>query len=247
MAKVLQTLDGTHSLYQDTEGFLFGTDAVLLSGFIRPRKNSVGVEFGTGTGIVPILLSIHKEFKKIYALEIQKDYALLAQENLRLNGFEDKVEVICGDLKEALKLVPAPCDFVFTNPPYMKKNSGKINDRDKKSIARHEIFCDIRDICRSAASLLQDKGDFYCVYRTCRLAELFCAMREFLLEPKDMVLVTPTPKSEPSLVLVRGVKGAKPDLKTRPPFLIQNEAGERTAECASLYETGILSYGRELQ
>lgn len=244
MAKVLQELDPTHQIYQFTEGFSFGTDAVLLSGFVRPRKDSVGVEFGTGTGIIPILLSLHQEFKKIYALEIQHDYAELARENLAINGFSDKVEVIEGDLKRAKELLPFYVDFVFTNPPYMKKETGKVNDCEKKRIARHEIHCDVRDVCRSAAALLQDKGDFYCVYRLARMAELFSAMREFDLEPKNVVFVTPKPDSAPDLILVRGVKGAKPELKSRAPFVIQDENGSRTEETRLLYEKGILEYGR---
>ena len=240
----MQSLDADHSIYQYSDGFSFGTDAVLLSGFIRTRKNSVGAEFGTGTGIIPLLLSMHKEFKKIYALEIQEEYAALAKENVALNGFEDRVEVLCGDLKEAEKIIPFPCDFVFTNPPYMKKDSGKMNDTEKKRIARHEVKCDIRDVCRAAASLLQDKGEFFCVYRMLRLPELFSAMKEYLLEPKDMIPVISTPGSDPALVLVRGVKGAKPDLKCRAPFLIQEASGDRSEECAALYESGIIHYGR---
>lgn len=244
MAKVLQDLDAHRKIYQFTEGFSFGTDAVLLSGFIQPRKNSIGVEFGTGTGIIPLLLSMHKEFQKIYALEIQPDYADLARENLEMNGFSHKVEVIEGDLKDAKKLLPFYADFVFSNPPYMRKETGKVNDCEKKRIARHEIHCDIRDVCRSAASLLQDKGDFYCVYRLARMAELLDAMREFALEPKNIIFVTPKPDSSPDLILVRGVKGAKPELKSRPPFIIQDETGKRTAETELLYEKGVIEYGR---
>lgn len=244
MAKVLQELDQNHNIYQYTEGFSFGTDAVLLAGFIQPRKNQVGVEFGTGTGIIPLLLSMHKDFRKIYALEIQPDYAALARENLAMNGFDGKVEVIEGNLVDAKKHVPFYVDFVFTNPPYMKKDTGKVNDNEKKRIARHEIHCDIRDVCRSASALLQDKGDFYCVYRLARMAELFDAMMEYGLEPKNIIFVTPKPDSSPDLILVRGVKGAKPELKSRPPFVIQDENGERTAETKLLYETGVIEYGR---
>ncbi|MBR2615280.1 MAG: methyltransferase [Clostridia bacterium] len=245
MAKLLHTLDDTHSIYQHSDGFLFGTDAVLLAAFIRTRKNKVGVEFGTGTGIIPLLLSIHKEFKHLYAIEIQEDYASLARENLALNGFSHRVDVVCGDLKEAARLVPSPCDFVFCNPPYMKKESGKENLNEKKRIARHEILCDIEDVCRSAASLLQDKGEFFCVYRLDRMAELFFSLKKNLLEPKDVVFVTPKPDSIPSLILVRAVKGARPGLLTRRPFVVQDESGEKTAECQRLYETGMMEYGRQ--
>lgn len=242
MAKYLTPIDDAHSIAQFSEGFSFGTDAVLLSAMIRPRKGAVGAELGTGTGIIPLLLSIHKEFETIYAIEIQKDYAALARENVAANGFSHKVEVIEGDLKEAARLVPTYCDFVFSNPPYMKKESGKTNDNEKKRIARHEIACDIRDVCRSAASLLQDKGDFYCVYRLQRMAELFGAMREALLEPKEICFVTPKKDSAPDLILVRGVKGAHPGLKSRPPLILQDENGEKTPETARLYETGVLEW-----
>ncbi len=242
MAKVLHDLDGKHKLYQFSDGFLFGTDAVLLSGIIRPEKKSVGVELGTGTGIIPILLSIHKEFEKIYAVEIQPEYAALARENVTLNGFSDKVEIIEGDLKKVTRIVPSPCDFVFSNPPYMKKDSGAKNENEKKRIARHEVACDIRDVCRAAASLLQDKGSFYCVYRLGRMTELFSAMREFDLEPKNLILTAPKEGGTPNLILVRAVKGAKPDLKTRPLFIIQDENGNKTEECLRLYETGEISY-----
>ena len=244
MSLELQTIDETHKIYQYTEGFSFGTDAVLLSGFIAPRKGSIGVELGTGTGIIPLLLSIHKDFQKIYALEIQEDYARLAQKNIAINGFEDKVEIIHGDLKEVKKLLPFYCDFVFSNPPYMKKETGKTNDNEKKRIARHEIHCDIDDVCRAASSLLQDKGEFYCVYRLSRMNELFSAMTGAKLEPKNIIFVTPKKDSSPDLILVRGVKGAKAELKTRPPFILQDETGERTEECRLLYEKGIIEYGR---
>ena len=244
MAKVLQPIDSEHHIYQYTEGFSFGTDAVLLSGFIQPKKDQVGAELGTGTGIIPLLLAIHKDFRKIYALEIQKDYAELAKENIAMNGFSHKVEVICGDLKEAGKIIPFPCDFVFSKPPYMKKETGKVSENEKKRLSRHEIHCEIRDVCRAASSLLQDKGDFYCVYRLSRMAELFSAMREFDLEPKNLVLITPKRNSAPDLILVRGVKGAKPELKSRAPFVLQEEDGSRTEEALLLYEKGHLSYGR---
>ena len=245
MAKVLQPIDEKHSIYQYTEGFSFGTDAVLLSGFIRPKKDQVGAELGTGTGIIPLLLAIHKDFRKIYALEIQEDYADLARENISMNGFSHKVEVLCGDLKEAEKIIPFPCDFVFSNPPYMKKETGKVNENEKKRLSRHEIHCEIRDVCRAASSLLREKGDFYCVYRLCRMAELFSAMRDFALEPKNLVLITPKRNSTPDLILVRGVKGAKPELKSRAPFVLQEDDGRRTEEAALLYEKGVLSYKEE--
>ena len=167
MSKILQSLDADHSIYQYSDGFSFGTDAVLLSGFIRTRKNSVGAEFGTGTGIIPLLLSMHKEFKKIYALEIQKDYAELARENVAMNGFDHKVEIIEGNLKDAKKLLPFYADFVFTNPPYMKKETGKLTTT-KKSASPDTRSTAIFGTCAAAPPLF------------CRIKAIFTAFTDLL-------------------------------------------------------------------
>ena len=241
MPKELQRIDDTHSIYQFSEGFSFGTDAVLLAGFIRCKKGQTGVEFGTGTGIIPLLLSLHKEFDHIFALEIQKEYAALAQENLQRNGCAEKVTVIEGDLRDQNPL-PEKIDFVFTNPPYMKADCGYLNENEKKRIARHELFGNIEEICLAAARLLQDKGEFWCVYRTERLCDLFCAMRAVGLEPKNLVPVAPKAGKATALVLVRGVKGAKSGLKVREAFVLQNDAGEKSPESRLLYEKGQIDY-----
>lgn len=241
MSKELQAIDDRHSIYQFSEGFSFGTDAVLLAGFIRCKKGQVGVEFGTGTGIIPLLLSLHKEFGHLYALEIQKEYADLARENLRRNGFSEKVTVLEGDLRERLPL-PEKIDFVFSNPPYMKADSGYLNENEKKRVARHEMFGDIGEICLAASRLLQDKGEFFCVYRTERLCDLFCAMRAAGLEPKCLVPVIPKIGKAAALALVRGVKGAKSGMRVREAFVLQDDSGEKSLENQRLYEEGFLRY-----
>ena len=44
-------------IIQDTDKFCFGMDAVLLSGFAKAKKGDIVLDMGTGTGILPILLS----------------------------------------------------------------------------------------------------------------------------------------------------------------------------------------------
>ena len=47
-----------YKIIQNSEGFCFGIDAVLLSDFAKNlKKNSKVIDLGTGTGILPILLS----------------------------------------------------------------------------------------------------------------------------------------------------------------------------------------------
>lgn len=214
-------------ILQYREGFSYGTDAVLLADFIRVnKKNPVGVEFGTGTGIIPILLSKKMNYASLTAFEIQEDYALLARENLRRTSLSDRVQVVWDDLKNAAAHVKGEVDFVFTNPPYMKMTSGFLNEGERKLIARHEKFCTLEEICRSAAGLLKYGGSFFCVHRPDRLVDLFCALRAADLEPKELVTVHSYAGEAPKLILCRARKCAAPSLIVAKPLVLYPDKKE---------------------
>lgn len=244
MNKRLDKINDKISIYQYTEGFSYGTDAVLLSAFVNVKKGSVGVELGTGTGIIPILIAHHKSPEKIFAFEIQKDYADLARENVGLCGMENCVEIIHDDLKN---ITPyyfrqrgiESVDFVFSNPPYMKMTSGYLNESERKLTARHELFCDINDVCTSASKILKNGGDFYVIYRPDRMCDLFVAMRQAGIEPKELLEVHSKIGQPPTLILLRGRKGASSSLKILKPFVIY-DGDNYTEEMKRVYEKGII-------
>ncbi|MBQ7897178.1 MAG: tRNA1(Val) (adenine(37)-N6)-methyltransferase [Clostridia bacterium] len=243
MDKRLDKINDKISIYQYTEGFAYGTDAVLLASYVNVKKGQIGAEFGTGTGIIPILLTHHKSPEKIFAFEIQEDYALLASENVKLAEMSDKIEIIHDDIKNITPYYfrekgVESVDFVFSNPPYMKMTSGYLNESERKLTARHELFCDIDDICLSASKILKNGGDFYVVYRPDRMCDLFVAMRKAGLEPKEMTEVQSRLGDAPTLILVRARKGASSSLKITKPFVIYNEDNTYTDEMKQVYEKG---------
>ena len=67
-----------YHIIQNPEKFCFGMDAVLLSGFVTVRPGESGIDLGTGTGIIPILLSAKTEGRRFIGLEIQEDMAEMA-------------------------------------------------------------------------------------------------------------------------------------------------------------------------
>lgn len=209
------------NLIQNENGLTFGTDAYLLSAFTMGGRNKIGADLGSGTGIIPLLLSSREKAAKIYAVEVQESFCDLISQNAKLNGFEDRIIPIHAnvtDLKAAD--VGGEIDFVTSNPPYMKTNSGKRNEHDEKYIARHEVCGDIDDFCACAYRLLKHGGKFHCVYRPDRLTDLICALRENRLEPKVITFVAATADSAPSMVLVRAIKGgASGNTVTRTLFL----------------------------
>ena len=227
------------TLIQKKDGLTFGTDAFLLAAYTDAKRQGIAAELGAGTGIISLLCAARDKFAKIYAFEIQEDFASLAARNVRENNFDGKVEVICKDVRAcSSKDTGKEVDAVFANPPYMKTDSGKRNESDRKYIARHEVCGDIGDFCRAAYKLLRHGGKFYCVWRPDRLTDLICAMRDNRLEPKKMTFVLADADSEPSMVLVSAIKGGASGMKVSAPLLLyKNGTREMSDAAQKIYDT----------
>lgn len=218
---IITEINDNLKLIQNENGLTFGTDAYLLSAFTVGGKNKIGADLGSGTGIIPLLLCSREKVAKIYAVEVQESFCDLIKQNAELNGFSDRIISLSANVRDLKATdIGQELDFVVSNPPYMKANSGKRNEHDEKFIARHEVCGNVSDFCACANRLLKHGGKFYCVYRPDRLVDLICAMRENKLEPKVITFVAATVDSDPSMVLVRAMKGAAPGCRiTRNLFL----------------------------
>lgn len=228
-------------LIQKKDGLTFGTDALLLAAFAKSAPKSVALDFGAGTGIVSFLCAARNKFKKIYAIEAQADFFEIIKRNIKLNNFDEKVDAIHKDVRElSYKDLGFEADVIFTNPPYMRADSGKVNDHSCKSIARHEILGNIDDFCNAAAKNLKHGGLFYAVYRPERMTELFYAMRAAKIEPKRLCTVHPDIDSSPSLVLVEGKKGASAEIKITKPLIMYKDIPHKnyTEDFAYIYDNG---------
>ena len=237
------------TLTQKTNGLTFGTDAYLLYAYMRKKSNGLAADLGAGTGIISLLAASKGKFKRIHALEVQESFASLVERNVKENLLEDKIETHCCAVQDAPSELFGKLDAVFSNPPYMKKDSGARNESDEKYIARHEVCGDIYDFCAAAARLLKYSGSFYVVWRPDRLADLFDAMKKSRIEPKRMTLVYADTKSRPSIVLVEGRLGGASGLLVTKPLIMHPDASakplEYTEDLAYIYENG--EFGKEYE
>ena len=233
------------TIIQKKDGLTFGTDAYLLAAFMKEQKSSRAVELGAGTGIISLLSASRGRFGHITAVEIQKEFSELCERNTSLNSLSHKISSLSGDVRELRASdVGGEVDVVFSNPPYMKRESGAHNEHEMKYIARHEVCGTIADFCISAKRLLKHGGKFYCVYRPDRLSELLVAMSENAIEPKKITLVSADTRTPPSIALVMGVKGGAPLMTlTRNLYLYESDKDrhERSRKMSSdaerIYET----------
>ena len=224
-------------IIQQKDGFCFGIDSVLLSDFAKNIKNnSEVIDFGTGTGIISILLCGKTKLKNIVGVEVQEEVFEMASRSIKLNNLENRFKVINEDILNLENIYGNnKFDVVVTNPPYKKKNTGLVNENEKKQISRHEITATLEDFIKVASRILKDKGEIYMVNRPERLVDIFYLMRNYKLEPKEIRFICSKQGEPPKMVLIKGVKNAKAFIKIREDLIIYNQDGTYTEEIKNIY------------
>lgn len=222
---------------QHKRGYRFSVDAILLAHFITPRPGEKILDLGAGCGVISLILKYRQPQAVITALELQPKLAALIRRNIEANGFHEGFSVIEGDCRRIREYVAAGnFDRVLCNPPYRKRNSGRVNPGREEVQARHEMSLDARAVLRACSSALKTRGRVALVYPAARLAGLLAGMKEAGLEPKRLQIVHSYPGSAGRLVLVEGVKGGGEELAILPPFHIYSvQNGAYTREMAALY------------
>ena len=225
-----------YQLIQKPQGFCFGVDAVLLSSFVKVKPGQRVLDLCTGSGVIPILLAAKTEGEHFTGLELQKEYADMAGRSVSLNNLEDKIDIICGDVKDGKKLFePASFPVVTVNPPYMTDNHGLKNVYEPKTIARHEVALCLEDVVSLAGYVLPESGNFFMIHKPFRLAEIFDVMKAYHIEPKRMRLIHPYIDKEPTMVMVQGTKGGRQRITVEPPLIIYREPNVYSDEIHEIY------------
>lgn len=224
-------------IIQQKDGFCFGIDSVLLSDYAKDiKKGTVGLDLGTGTGILGILLCGKTNLSKIYGIEVQQEVAEMAKKSIKLNNLESRFQIINKNIKDLEnEFEKNSFDFVITNPPYKKIDTGKTNENSKKLISRHEMTATLEDFIKTSYIMLKNKGILYMVHRPERLVDIIYQLRKNKIEPKEIRFVHPYEKKEPNLILIKAVKNGGQFLKIDRPLYVYNEEGKYTEEILKIY------------
>jgi tRNA1Val (adenine37-N6)-methyltransferase len=226
---------GKLKFYQSRRGYRFSLDAILLAYFATVKPKEKIADLGTGNGVIPLVLAQRVPSLSIVGVEVQGDLADRARRNVEVNGADERIRIIQGDVREITRMAAAESfDAVLCNPPYRKPGSGRTNPSEEKKIARHEILGTLQDFLEAGRYLLRADGRMTLVYPAVRSIDLLAALRAARLEPKRLRVVYSQPDAEASLILVEGVKGGRSGAKIMPPLFIY-ECGKRyTAEVAAM-------------
>lgn len=228
----------THDLkiIQSDEVFCFSMDAVLLARFASVPKRGRVMDLCTGNGAIPLIMSTRSSEAVLEGLEIQERLYDMASRNVLLNGLEERIQIVHGDVREAVSLFGCGrYDLITCNPPYLPAASGEVNMRDHFAIARHELLLTLEDVIRVSSQLLKNGGKLALVHRATRLIDIVTLMRQYRIEPKRMRFVHPRRNAEPNMVLIEGIRNGRPELRIQPPLIVYEQGEEYCEELYQIY------------
>ena len=233
--KVINNILGFDGLkiVQDTDGFKFSLDSVLLANFVTLNKRINNVmDIGCGNGIISILLSMRTN-AKIIGIEIQNESYLNSLESIKINNLNSQITVYNEDIKEFYKSLESDSfDVVVCNPPYFSGDN--VSKTISKKIARHSFYLDYNDVILISKKILKNNGIVAIVHRPENLMEILFTMRKNNVEPKKIRFVYPYKGKNANILLVEGMKNGKPGLKIMDPLYVY-ENGEYTEEIKNYF------------
>ena len=226
---------GAIRMTQKKDGYRYSIDPVLLSHFAHPGFHDRVIDLGTGSGIIPAILSHRHPGLCITGIEIQPSLSALARKNIKDNNLDKQVTIICGDMTESLEIPNDSADLVLSNPPYTRYQAGRLNPNNEKAIARHEINIRLHELVFTASGMLKKGGRFALIFPQNRLVDLLVQLRNHGLEPRRLRMVHPMNGGPAKRVLVDAVKGGNPDLGVEPPLVIFQSRGIYSDEVKNMF------------
>ena len=240
MIEILQdeTLDDLNKvnkkIIQKKNGFRFSIDAVLIANFIDIRhKGTTVMDIGTGSGIIPLLLSENENILKIFGVEIITENAILAKRSIEYNNLDNKIEIINKDIKELS--VDSKIDMIVTNPPYIKSDNGKRSETSVKAISKHEVKLTLEELVINSRRILKSGGSFNIVCRTDRFQEIVNLLSENNFFAKRIRMVHVKPGKNAILFMIEAIKDKKYTPEILEPIYLYDENGSYTEEILKYY------------
>jgi tRNA1Val (adenine37-N6)-methyltransferase len=223
---------GNLSIFQKKKGYRYSLDSYLLAAFVEEEPGTKILDIGSGSGVISILLS---SIKGLYAtgVEIQEELAEMSMRSVKMAGLSDKVHIKCCDIKN----YPGPkVDAILANPPFRPLDTGRINPRSEKAIARHELSLNLDTLLGKAYELLKPGGRFYIVYPPWRMPDLIFSLRAHCLEPKRMRFVHTSISSNSEICLVNAIKDGGKECIIERPLLVYSKGKTYHEEMESVFQ-----------
>ena len=197
------------------KGLKITDDAILLSKFIKryldtnyknKREKKILLEIGAGQGVISLLLSETAIVLKIFAVEIQEEIFKILKKNVEINKLNDKIIPINKNIKS----IEGEYDFIFSNPPYKKINSGKMPRNEAERVSKYEVLLTLEELILEIKRLLKNHGEFFVIVPNDRLNDVF---KNIYVNKMNILSIDINKYKKMDLVVVHGKKGGKSNSK----------------------------------
>ena len=199
----------------EEKGLKITDDAILLSKFIKgyfdtnyknAREKKTFLEIGAGQGVISLLLSETAIVLKIFAVEIQEEIFKILKKNVEINKLNDKIIPINKNIKS----IEGEYDFIFSNPPYKKINSGKMPRNEAERVSKYEVLLTLEELILEIKRLLKNHGEFFVIVPNDRLNDVF---KNIYVNKMNILTMDINKYKKMDLVVVHGKKGGKSNSK----------------------------------
>ena len=199
----------------EEKGLKITDDAILLSKFIKgyfdtnyknAREKKTFLEIGAGQGVISLLLSETAIVLKIFAVEIQEEIFKILKKNVEINKLNDKIIPINKNIKS----IEGEYDFIFSNPPYKKINSGKMPRNEAERVSKYEVLLTLEELILEIKRLLKNHGEFFVIVPNDRLNDVF---KNIYVNKMNILSIDIKKYKKIDLVVVHGKKGGKSNSK----------------------------------
>ncbi len=237
-------LRGKISIIQLKKGFRFGFEAVFLAAFVngylkkfKKKKNSLA-DVGSGVGTISLIIAHQNNEINITAIENNDSYSEIANENIVINNFQKKINVIKEDVFNLNSYLINSFDIVVTNPPfYDQKHTKSENELDNyaKRIIDYESWVE------NSLKLLKDKGIIFIIIPTGLIEKSLKILNKKTGSIKIFPIWPNHKKSSKRLILFAKKGGASPTELMSGIRLLNNE-GKITKKARTYSENGIFNF-----
>jgi len=229
-----RVLDGRIRLRQPARGYRAGLDAALLAAACDAAPGQRVIEAGCGAGGALLAAAARRPGARFVGVERDPRALALARENIALNGLEDRVEAVAGDVALRFSgLGLAPFDAAMANPPFFDDPDalrGPAAERRGAWMADDGLEAWIGFLSKA----VKEGGSITLIHRADRLADILR-----LLAPKagsaQVRPVLPFTDQPAKRVLVRAVKSGKAPMRLLPALVLHDrEGGKHTAQAEAI-------------
>lgn len=194
------------TIHQDRAAMKVTTDACLFGAWmakdiaINQQSNLRCLDIGAGTGLLSLMVAQQNAGCLIDAVEIDKEAAIQASENVDAADKAGQVQVIHNDI---LQFRPtARYDIIFSNPPFYENELKGENIR--KNLAHHNEGLLLPDLFSHLRELLKEDGSFYLLLPFKRVNEIQQLCTANHCNIIDFIVARPAIHLSPFRILVKG-------------------------------------------